>query len=140
MRPENPYEFSPSNPPFGAGGLRPARPLPTEMKHSGLGIASFVMAMGMGVYYFVLFVAAGVIAQSTQGEIDETSPLAMIVGLALMGGIMLDLLAIALGIAGMCQTQRKKVFAVLGVLIGTLILIGVVSLVAIGMAMNAAKV
>lgn len=136
MGPNNPYEFSQPSQPYGAGGLREAQPLPAEFKHSGLGIASFMIAIGMGLLEFVLFAAAGVLETTTPGGIDENSDVAIILGLALIGGILADMMGIGLGIAGLFQPRRKKIFAVLGIIIGALVLFGVVSLIALGMSME----
>jgi len=135
----NPYDFTQPGNPYGANQLRPVAPMTGEMKHSGLGIASFIMALGMGVLEFVLFIAAGIMETRTPGGIDENSPAAIVLGLALIGGLLLDMLAVGLGIAGLLQPRRKKVFAILGVIIGTMILLGVIGLIGLGMSLQAVE-
>ena len=89
-----------------------------EQKHSGLGIASFILGLGGGLLTFLVFFVAGIIGAANGGEIDEESVEAVMIGLFLMLFVFLDLLAIGLGIAGLMQKDRKKVFAVLGVACG----------------------
>jgi hypothetical protein len=86
-----------------------------ENKHSGLGISSFIISTAIGVLMFLLFIVAGIMETSTPGGIDEDSTGAMLVGLFLIAFLILDLLAIGLGIAGLIQKDRKKMFSILGV-------------------------
>src|SRR5262249_14243521 len=105
-----------------------------EMKHSGLGIASFVIAVTVGLLEFVLLAIAGVLEVTTPGGIDENSPVAVVLGLTLLAGLLVNILGIGLGIAGLCESYRKKLFAVLGVVIGAVVLFGVLLVMAIGLA------
>ena len=86
-----------------------------EKKHSGLGISSFIVSIATGVSMFLLFIAAGMMEISTPGGIDEDSVGAMLVGLFLFAFLLLSVLAIGLGIAALFQRDRKKLFAVLGI-------------------------
>ena len=86
-------------------------------RHSGLGIASFVMALVTAVMEFALVMAAGMIEVSTPGGMDSNSPAAMVIGLGICSGGLLNLLAIALAVAAFFQSSRKKLFAVLGLAI-----------------------
>ena len=104
-----------------------------ERPHSGPGIASFIIAIAMGLFLFVLLVIAGILEESTPNGIDENSPVTMLLGAALIGASFLDFLGVILGIAGLCQPNRNKLFAVLGLLFGSLVLFGVVILMIVGM-------
>lgn len=104
-----------------------------DRKHSGLGIASFIIGTIIGVLMFLLFVVAGVMETSTPGGMDEESAGAMLVGLFLMAFLALDMLAIGLGIAGLFQAHRKKVFAVLGVVFGAFTIVATLLLVVLGL-------
>jgi hypothetical protein len=104
--------------------------------HSGLGIASFVIAMGTGLLEFVLVIIAGILESTTPGGIDENSPPGILLGLGLIGGLMLDLLGIGIGIGGLCDRKRNRLFAALGVAIGSVVLFGVLFLAAIGLTME----
>ena len=68
------------------------------------------------------------------GELDENSPEAMIVGLGVFAGFGLNLISLGLAIAGLCERRRKKVFAVLGLVINILLFFGVCGLMVIGAA------
>lgn len=104
-----------------------------EKKHGGLGIASFIIALVAGFAMFAVFGIAGYLQMSTEGGMTEESPAAALVGLAMMGDGLLVLLGLGLGIAGLFQADRKKLFAVLGVAINALIIIGTAGLMIIGM-------
>lgn len=109
---------------------------PIEPKHSGLGIASFIMSIFVGLCMFVVFVVAGVLETSTPGGMDENSPVAMIVGLCMFGLLFGCLISIGLGIGGLCQTGRKKIFAVLGITFSAIIILGTIALIIIGLMMG----
>ena len=74
---------------------------------------------------------AGLMA-SRPGGVNEESPEAIGFGLAVIAALLAELLAIGFGIAGLCQRNRKKVFAVMGVCIGAVTLLGVIGLFIIG--------
>jgi hypothetical protein len=107
------------------------------MKHSGLGVASFVMSVAIGVFDFAVFMFAGVVEMSTPGGMDEESIVAVIVGLLIIGSLFMNVGGVGLGIAGIVQRDRQKVFSVLGVAFNTLIILGMVGLLIIGMMMPA---
>jgi hypothetical protein len=67
---------------------------------------------------------------------DERSPVAVLLGLLLLGGVLVEFFAIGLGIAGICQRDRKKLFGVLGVVIGSLVLFGILLVIIIGALME----
>ena len=104
------------------------------LKHLGLGIASFAIFAGFLV--FVLVAIAVVIAVTTQGELDEKTTEAILLGLGIIGALLIDLLAVVLGIAGLFQAERKKLFAVLGIIIGSLVFLGVALLIVLGTMME----
>jgi hypothetical protein len=104
--------------------------------HSGLGIVSFVIAIAVGLFEFILVAIAGVLEVTTPGGIDENSPAAILLGLALVGGLLVNVLGIGLGIGGLCQRYRSKLFAVLGVVIGSVVLLGVLLLMIIGLTLE----
>lgn len=106
-------------------------------KHSGLGIASFVLAISVLVLTFVLVVIAGVMEASTPGGMDEESPELIVVGLAIIGMVVLNVVAFGLGIGGMFQKDRKKLYAVLGMSFATLTVIGTIALILFGLSIEA---
>ncbi len=108
-----------------------------QLKQSGLGIASLVIAILAGVAIFALIVYAGMMAASSGGEIDEESPLAIALGLGLFAVIGLHLLGIGLGVAGLFQSNRARTVAVLGLTLNFLIIAGFVCLMVIGLTVAA---
>ncbi len=117
----------------------PGQPVPPmeAMKHSGVGIASFIMSILLGIFMFLLIAIAGLMAAEAGGAMDEESMGAVILGLFLLAALGLEVVAIILGIVGMFQKQRKKVFAILGIVFSGLTLVGVVFLIIVGLAMGA---
>ncbi len=103
-----------------------------ERKHSGMGIASFITSVACAVVTFALIVVAGVMEASTPGGMDEKSAAAVAVGLGLLASLGVCLIALGLGVAGMLQRDRKKIFAVLGAIIAAAIVLGTVGLMVIG--------
>jgi len=102
-------------------------------KHSGLGIASFILAIFAGFTAFALVVTAGVLEASTPGGIDDESPVAIIIGLSLFAIIGVNLLGIALGVAGIFQPNRYRTFPVLGILFNLMLIMAFLLLVVIGL-------
>jgi len=77
-----------------------------------LGIASFVTSIIASVLTFVTFAVAGVLQTSKFGGMEyQEAPL---VGLAAIGLVLVHLVAVGLGIAGLFQKETKKTFAILG--------------------------
>jgi hypothetical protein len=107
------------------------------MKHSGLGVASFIMAMVLGVLDFAIFVYAGLVEAGTPGGMDEESVVAILLGLFIIGSVFANVAGIALGIAGAIQRDRQKVFSILGVIFNSAIIFGMIGLIIIGLMMPA---
>ncbi|MFO0970320.1 MAG: hypothetical protein U0793_32630 [Gemmataceae bacterium] len=100
---------------------------PWNWPHSGLGVASFIIVMCGFVICTLMIVLGAVIAANSRGWGPNPAEVFLIGGGMILGGI-LDLTALGLGIGGMCQPQRKKVFAILGTVFSALILIGALTL------------
>ena len=112
-------------------------PYAPAAKHSGLGIASFVIAIIVGVIELETIVIAAVIGMNAGAKgIADDSPEAMGIGLGAFCGLALAVLGGILGLIGCFQPNRRKVFAILGLLFNAAILVLVVALVIIGHAMN----
>lgn len=94
-----------------------------DRKQSGLGIASFIISITTGVLIFMLFMVAGAMAAATHGNLDNNSVGLILLGLFIIFFILLDLVAVGLGIAGLFQNNRKKVFAILGLVFSVMILL-----------------
>jgi hypothetical protein len=101
----------------------PMASAPVELKHSGVGISAFVCGLVALVTTFITLGWAGMAhAQSGGAGIDEKSPLAVMIGLAL-------------GIGSLFQ-NRKRVFGVLGLVLGVAQVAGTVGIIAFGMSMQ----
>ncbi len=105
-------------------------------KHTGIGIASFVISIIVGFAEFVLFSIAGMMEANTPGGMDEEDPRVIMLGLGIFGGIALCLLGIGLGIAGVVIRDRRKLFAILGLVFNCIIFACVVFVVLLGLAMG----
>lgn len=101
-------------------------------KHSGLGIASFVMSLICGVSVAGILVILTLMAATHPQGIEEKSIPALLLGAALLGLCALSLLSLALGIGGLCQTDRNRIFAALGTTFSALVLLGTGGLVMLG--------
>jgi hypothetical protein len=107
------------------------------LKHSGLGVASFIIAIGAGVMIAIVVFLAAVIESRQPGALDaldHDSPGAMALGGAACFAFLLAIIGVGLGIAGVCQRERKTVFAIIGLVLNGLILLGGGCLVLIGIA------
>jgi len=107
-----------------------------EKKHSGLGIASFITSIVSGLLIFLLIVVAGVMEASTPGGIDEESAGADMLGLFLFAFLGAALVALGLGIGGLLQKERKKIFAILGTVFSAVSLVVTIFIMIIGLAMG----
>ncbi|MFN4162482.1 MAG: hypothetical protein ACK4FW_11015 [Stenotrophomonas sp.] len=67
-----------------------------QHRHSGLGIASFILSLGGGGLLFLLIVVAGYAEMSTPGGLDESAPSTMLLGLAILGAGVLEVVAVGL--------------------------------------------
>lgn len=117
--------FQAPHEPFGAGEYG-------ALNHSGLGIASCMIGILAGLIEIAIVAIAGMIEVSTPGGMDENSPEAILIGLGLFAGLGVAILGIGLGIGGLMQ-RRKKLFAVLGVLISLFVTCGVAGLLVLGL-------
>ena len=107
-------------------------PTNIEQKHSEMGIASFIISITVGILTLIAIVVAVVIQESTPGGLDEESVGAIILGGSILGLIFDDLLALGLGIAGLLQKDRKKIFATLGTIFSSVIILLMVMLIIVG--------
>ncbi len=102
-----------------------------EQKHTGLGIASFIISILSGILMFITVMTAGIIELSNPGGIAEAES-AMVIGVFLLLFFASSLVAFGLGIGGLFQKERKKIFAILGTVFSAVTVIGVIFLFIIG--------
>lgn len=96
-----------------------------------MGVASFTLSMVAGLGLLVIFAIAGV-AESRSGGLDEASPLATAIGLVLLLAALANMVALGLGIAGLVQAGRNRLFATLGTVFASATLLGSLVLVLLG--------
>ena len=106
------------------------------MKHSGIGIASFVISILSGLSLFAGFTFAGMAQVSEPGSLDEASTQTVIIGLAIIFFFITSLVAFGLGLGGLFQQQRKKVFAILGLVISSVMILSTAALIAFGLSLS----
>jgi hypothetical protein len=108
-------------------------PPETSRKHSGLGMASFVISIIAALITFVLVVMAGVMTARAGGQMDEQSPQAVVVGCSILAAGFLYLIGIGLAIGALFQRNRHKVFPILGLVLNIVFLLGIAGLMVIGL-------
>ncbi|GLX65696.1 hypothetical protein [Paenibacillus glycanilyticus] len=160
--PSDPHNSSPANPeqpydnPYASRPEQPFAPVRDNepMKQSGLGIASFILALVtvllvvgsiIGVTVFVSSVA-----DDAQGFLNEMETMEgdslpsdfvpiLIAGLCILASIGVAIVGLILGIIGAAQKNRRKVFAIIGIVLNGLIVLGTAGLVIIGLVSAAAQ-
>jgi hypothetical protein len=103
-----------------------------EQKHSGIGIASFITSVVASILLGLMVVIAGAMEIATPGGLDEKTAAAMVLGLFIIALLVVDIVALGLGIAGLFQKDRKKLFAILGTTFSAATIIGILFLIVIG--------
>lgn len=100
-------------------------------KHSLFGIASFIASMTL-IFFVILLIVAAVYFEVFAGGMPDNERLNLIVGLFFILGALCSLVGIALGIAGLFERNKKKLFSILGVTLNSVSIIVVIILIAIG--------
>jgi hypothetical protein len=111
--------------------LDPSASQVSPRRHNIVGIISLVLSSLTAVGMVLTIIGAGV--ASARG-LDETSPVMILIGLLIFACIGADLIAVGLGIAGLFQTGRSKVPAVIGIILGAVTIALVLLLIFIGLA------
>ena len=109
-----------------------APPVP-EKRQSGLGIASFVIAIIAVIITVVVVGYAGYVEVTTEGGMDETSPVAIFVGLGIFACIGLLLISTILGIINVFQKDRKRVLGAIGASLSATMIVLIALLMWVGM-------
>jgi hypothetical protein len=91
-------------------------PQTVQRKHSGLGIASFCICIGIGIIKILLFLILIPLDITKYFYVDFVL-LIYLFPLYPLISILLSLVALGLGIGGLIQKDRKKIFSILGTII-----------------------
>jgi len=111
-----------------------------KSKHSGFGVASFIISISVGLLMFLAFVIAAIMQVSTPGGIDRQSIQAILVGLSIIALLFFDIVAVVLGIVGLFQKERKKLFAILGTIFSSATVMFVIALIIVGLLVGRGRV
>jgi hypothetical protein len=118
-----------------AAPRRPAGPL----RQSGFGIASSVIGLGTFVAVIAGFMIVGLAQQAGNINPNEPGPLLMVVSLSIcFGGPLMHVIGLILGVVGIFQHDRSKLFGVMGTVINGLVIFGGLALFVIGFLIAAA--
>ena len=102
-------------------------------RQSGPGFVSFGLSMAatLGAALLLLLVIILAIV-NPNGPAADDDPMVIAVGLAAIGTCTLAFAGLVVGVAGICQSDRNPVFAVLGVVINAVVLLAVLFCIGIG--------
>lgn len=103
---------------------------------SGLGVASLISSIGIGVLIALLFVIASLVDLSTPGGMGPDSVESILIGLAMLATLFALLLPLGLGIAGLFQSGKSKTLPILGITISVGVGFITVFLVLLGLALD----
>jgi hypothetical protein len=106
---------------------------PLTSKHSGLGIASFIISLLTGILMCVAIGGATILQASSGGAIRSNTTVMAILGLFILALIFACLVALGLGIGALFQKNRKRVFGVLGIVISAATIVIWIALEIIGL-------
>ena len=106
-------------------------PATPALRHSGMGIASFVLALIGFAGMFVTFAVAGALRASGVPTGDR-DPASILVGLAVIVMGLVSLIAVGLGFGGLFQNGRRKLFASLGLGIAIFTVLSTAGLIILG--------
>ena len=114
-------------------------PQTTSQPHSRLGVASFVLGMvGNCLIWGTGIVLAGLGVAVSQGMDDgKMEPAFMAGGFVALGGFVCNLVGVPLGIAGLFQKERRLLYAIIGLGICAVTVIGWPLMAALTLAMTA---
>lgn len=99
------------------------------VKHSALGISSFVIGILQSLLTFSIIFIAGL---TYNNQPENQGVIFTIVGLLIFGGIFIHLIGTGLGIAGLVQKNRKKIFSILGLIFNISCILIVLLLILVG--------
>lgn len=104
-----------------------------NVKHSGLGVSTFVIGLISSVGLIIVIIMAGYAEASNYGGLDPNSTQAVVIGLSMFLFLALTLITIGLGIAAFVQKGYKKLLPILGVTFASVITLLTIGLMVIGL-------
>jgi hypothetical protein len=93
-------------------------------KHSGYGMASFITALILIASLFLSFTAALIIAILLDGDAEKDGLSFVIFAIVSIFALLAAFIGAGLGILGLLNKKRKKVFAIIGLILNLLIIFG----------------
>jgi hypothetical protein len=108
---------------------------PNPQRHSALGIASFVISLISIASFFIIVIFAAVLATQNPGILTTGEPsdsITIVIGLLVLLSLFLSLIGVGLGIAGVLIKNRKKIFAILGLIFNIIFITCMIGLMIIG--------
>lgn len=122
----------------------PSDPVLNRMKHSGPGIASFVIGLvALLGYILTFFLAAialsGVIGTlTTPAQVEEIvlHPAVLLSSLFILVCLVLNFAGLILGVIGLVLKKRKKVFPIIGTVLNGIMVLAFAGLILAGMYMT----
>jgi heme/copper-type cytochrome/quinol oxidase subunit 3 len=112
---------------------------PVKLKHSGPGIASFIMSLVSLIGYIILAIMViNLLAhfgqyQAMNPEVALQQTGTVLLPFIFLGSLLLNCSGLVVGIIGIALKNRKKTFAITGLIINALIIVGFIALLAIGL-------
>lgn len=107
--------------------------MPIPIRHSGLGIASFIISMSV-IVFDILFLVLTVAA--TTASLDTGIKMAVLLVFLLIFGVIVNLVGAGLGIAGLFSKNKKRVFAILGTIFNVLTILIFIGIIIAGTYIN----
>ncbi len=101
-------------------------------RQSGLGIASLILSILIGIMLFAAICFAGFMEASTSGGMSDDSPFLVLIGLFVIAGMFGNFVGIVLAAVGLAQKNRAKTVSVIGLSLNIMCLLGVAALMVIG--------
>ena len=108
------------------------QPAPAPQRHSSMGIASFGISVAVGILMFAFFVVAAIFYSRMGRSQPASNPAFVVLGLVALFLLAVDLLAVGLGIAAICQSQKKRLFGILGLVFSACTILGTIGLIIVG--------
>ncbi|WP_458460829.1 hypothetical protein [Paenibacillus sp.] len=116
------------------------RPPMGPLKHSGPGIASFVIGLVAIVGYILIFFIASMTLNNSIGVLSPLQaeelalhPAVVLASLSILVCLIINLAGGILGIIGLVLKNRKKVFAIIGTILNGIMILLFVGLILVGM-------